>query len=479
MSRSRTVLDLLAIILVGMMTCFSFLNREVSWGSHESRHAVIAAEMAESGDFFVPRRLGVLYPDKPPVMHNAIAFLYRATGRVSMFQARIPSAIAGIVGALALYGIAMVLYDRKTALLSGLGILGIPGYVTLARIARPDMILIAAILVASWLLLCGMKRSEKNSRCVLYFAFAGLATGLATLTKGPYGILFPFIVVALSLIHRDDLRRPRFLEWVIFTAAFVLLLSLWIVPVYLRDHGVYLKSVLFQQDLVTMVSGLRRPFYWYLGPAPLYFLPWTLFIPFVAADMRRRYWSATYIALAILLVLSCVPGKRVNYLGPWFPFAMLAVAIAITQREHVNWLRNSSRVVLGLSLLSVPLYFGFVEPRLSGPVEPERVFAEKVMEAVPNDSSVIGFRGMGEAVSFINYGRGQPHVVRVSEIREPHKLVALVESALSTGQPCFVMMMNRDLKLGLDALRDERVELVFEREVKKNEFWKLFRVSRR
>ena len=454
---------------------FPFLGREVSWGSHESRHALIAAEMVDSGDFLVPRRLGELYRNKPPVLHNAIALLYRVTGKVSMLQARIPSAIAGIVGALALYGIAMVLHDRKTAFFCGLGVLGIPGYVTLARIARPDMIFIATMLMAGWLWLCGMKCNKRGSRAML-FAVGGIAAGLSGLAKGPYGILFPLIVVALSKIRCHELRGPRPAEWIICAVMFVLPLALWAVPVYLRDHGVYLKRVILQPDLTTGGSIRARALYWYLGPAPLFFLPWTMFLPFVIADMRRRYWAAPYIALAILVVLSCVPGKRENYLGPWFPFAMLAVAAAITRRDGAPWVRVSSRILLGLSLLSMPLYYGWLEPRLSGPIEPERVFAEKVMEVVAEGSSVIGFRGMGEAVSFINYGRGRPHIVRVSETRDPDKLVALVNDALTTGRPCYVMVMNRDLTVARAALQDYRLVTIFEREVKKGEFWKLFRL---
>ena len=481
MIRNKTVFDVLAIVVVGIIVNFSFLNREVAWGSHESRHAVIAAEMMERHDYFVPTRLGELYPDKPPVMHNLIVLLYRLTGKVTMLEARIPSATAGIVGVLALYGIAMLLHDRRTALFCGLSVLSMPGYVILSRIARPDMIFIAAMLVASWLLIWGMKRRERGPRALL-FALAGISTGISALTKGPYGLLFPLIVTVLASYRRKEFQRPRFGEWLLFAAAFALLLGLWVVPVYLRDHGAYLKRVIFQPDLVTMAGGMagstRRSFYWYLGPAPLYFLPWTLFLPFVFLD-ARRYSAAPYIALAILVVLSCVPGKRENYLGPWFPFAMLAVASSIVRREErLPWVRASSRFLLGLMTISIPLYYGWVEPRFMGQsMEPERVFAEKVMEAVPEGSAVIGFRGMGEAVSFINFERGRPHVVNVSETRPPDKLVLLVERALRVGRPCYVMVMNRDLKLALDALRDERVDFVFEREVKKREFWKLYRIS--
>jgi len=481
--KKKTISDLSLILVVGIVTCFSFLNRETTWGSHESRHSVIAAEMMERHDYFVPRRLGELYPDKPPVMHNIMVLLYRVTGQVSMFLSRVPSATAGIIGALALYGIAASLHDRRTALFSGLALLGIPGYVILARIVRPDMIFIATMLVACCLLIWGMKEQRSRIRMII-FAVAGVCTGISALTKGPYGLLFPLIVVVLASFRRSDLCRPRLIEWLGFAVAFVALVGSWAVPVYLRDHGAYLKTVIFQPDLMTMaggkVGGTRRPFYWYLGPAPLYFLPWTLFLPLVVVDLRRRYLAGPYIALAVFVVLSFVPGKRENYLGPWFPFAMLAVGASVALRENVPWVRVTSRSLLVLSVLSIPLYYGWLEPRVVGQsIEPERVFAEKVMETVPAGSSVIGFRGMGEAVTFINYERGHPHIVDVVETRDPDQLLRLVQDASRANRPCYVMVMNRDLKLALFALRDMNVELAFEREVKKREFWTLYRVSRK
>ena len=66
--------------------------------SREVRHAEIIREMVESGDYLIPRLLGEVYHDKPPVMHVIAAGLTRMAGKPSMMIARMPSAVAGILG---------------------------------------------------------------------------------------------------------------------------------------------------------------------------------------------------------------------------------------------------------------------------------------------------------------------------------------------------------------------------------------------
>src|SRR3989304_2198443 len=88
---------------------FSALGQDREWGSHETRHAEIIREMVENGDYLIPRLMGGVYHDKPPVMHAIAAVLTRMVGKPSMMIARIPSAAAGILGVLAVYGIGLLL----------------------------------------------------------------------------------------------------------------------------------------------------------------------------------------------------------------------------------------------------------------------------------------------------------------------------------------------------------------------------------
>src|SRR3990172_9540927 len=72
--------DLLILVAVSALVIFPALGQNRHWASHEIRHAEIICEMAESGDYLVPKLLGKPYNDKPPVMHAAAAVLTRIVG---------------------------------------------------------------------------------------------------------------------------------------------------------------------------------------------------------------------------------------------------------------------------------------------------------------------------------------------------------------------------------------------------------------
>ena len=90
--------DLLILVAVSALVIFPALGQNRHWASREVRHAEIVREMAESGDYLVPKLLGKTYYDKPPVMHAAAAVLTRIVGEPSMTMVRMPSAIAAILG---------------------------------------------------------------------------------------------------------------------------------------------------------------------------------------------------------------------------------------------------------------------------------------------------------------------------------------------------------------------------------------------
>src|SRR3989337_4238423 len=182
--RQPHYLDLLILVAVSAFVIFPALGQTRHWASHEIRHAEIIREMAESGDYLGPKLLGKTYYDKPPVMHVAAAVLTRIVGEPSMTLVRMPSAIAGILGILATYGVGLLLLYRYTALVGAFALLGMPGYSLMARQARPDMILCFSIIVSCLFLVLGMRKYRYIPR-MLYFTLAGLLTGLGVVTQGP------------------------------------------------------------------------------------------------------------------------------------------------------------------------------------------------------------------------------------------------------------------------------------------------------
>ena len=388
-------LDLLILVAVSAFVIFPALGQNRHWASREIRHAEIIREMAESGDYLVPKLLGKPYYDKPPVMHAAAAVLTRMIGEPSMTIARMPAAVAGVLGVLATYGVGLLLLDRKTALIGAFALLGMPGYCLMARQARPDMILCFSI-IASCLFLClGMRKY----RCIprtLYFTLAGLLAGLGVITKGPFGILFPVFFAILVPFRRKDLKRPR-IGWIIFGFGVLAAIALWAVPAYFRDSGVYLHRVIFQPDLDVSKGGNGGPFY-YVWMLLLLALPLSLFLPVAIVDLRRRGYSAMLaVAGAIFIVISCIPQKRRHYLLPLYPFLALGIAASIVRHSETSKLvRRSAWVLIPLFVIAIPTYYAIVQPLVHPDEDPDMLFAKEVLGVIEPGARIYCAKGEEE-----------------------------------------------------------------------------------
>ncbi|MBI5396061.1 MAG: glycosyltransferase family 39 protein [Verrucomicrobia bacterium] len=392
--------DLMWIAVAGLLSLLPFLGQTRDLASREVRHAQIAREMAASGDFVVPTVLGREYPDKPPVMHAAVAMIYKIAGRHSMGLARLPSVVAAILGAMALYGIGLALDGRRTGLVAAFGLLGVAGYAHMARVARPDMIYTAAILVSCFGFVRGLRRLPR--RQPLWIALAGFGCAVATVSKGPLGLIFPLMFAGLAPVRRLDLRWPRRSEWALFAAVVMATAAVWVVPAYMHDDGAYLKSVITQPDLDLDPETRGHPFWWYLPQIVGGFLPLTLLLPLVAMDLReRRYLAAVLMATAMVVVLSCLTKKRVHYLLPVYPFLALAAAEAVHRFSERLAMLRWAQGLIALSLVGGPVYYGLIQPRLQPGEDPQFEYARKVLQCVGPEGRVLCYGTVGEAVAFL------------------------------------------------------------------------------
>jgi 4-amino-4-deoxy-L-arabinose transferase-like glycosyltransferase len=378
-------LDLVCLTTLAALIIFPGLGQLRACISHEILHAETIREMAESGNFVETKILGERIPDKPPVMHAPAALLTRWLGRPSMTVARVPSALAGLLGILATYGIGLALLGRRAALVGAVALLGVPGYSLLAREALPDMILCTGILFSCLGLVLGMRASRPLIR-ILCLAAAGFCAGVAVLAKGPVGLLFPVFFAVLVPVGLPELKRPR-LGWVVFGAGLLVSTGIWAIPAYLLDQGVYLRQVIFQPDLDLTAKVKTKPFYTLLGVALVHSLPLSIFLPMTIRDWRRYGYSPLLaVAAAILLTFVCVPKKRDHYLLPMYPFLALAIAASIVRHSETSRLvRRAAWTLVPLSLLSFPIFFTVIQPLVLPDGDPEIRFAKDSLPIVgPN-----------------------------------------------------------------------------------------------
>jgi 4-amino-4-deoxy-L-arabinose transferase-like glycosyltransferase len=442
-SRHPLAVDLILLLVIGVTMLFPFLGQNHNWASREIRHAEIMREMAETGDFLIPQLMGEVYYDKPPVMHFVGATLMRASNEPSLSHARFPSAFAALVSMFAVYGIGRLLGGRQIAFWGALALLAMPGFWLMARVARPDLTLVVLILL-SCLFLGWSMQSPRGTGKTGWLIASGMASALAIITKGPYGLMVPLLFLAIAPWENPMLIRPGW-RFIWFGVGLTITLTAWATPVYLRDGGEYLRGVIFQEDLATGGGrGHFEAFYWYLGPVLLESLPVILFLPLAIRQWRRdrQFPAALAIAGVILFVISCVPGKRKHYLLPLLPFLALGLAsgIAFVVEQHRRLRHLAIATVIG-GMMAGPLYHGPILHWLRPQGDSEWDFITDVAEALPSGATVVCFDSMAEYLAWVRRDYGG--IISVESLAE-------AEAALSAGDEDRYLVASDDDLLALE-----------------------------
>jgi 4-amino-4-deoxy-L-arabinose transferase-like glycosyltransferase len=302
----------------------------------EPYYAVPALEMLRAGSWQVPLFHGRPWFDKPILFYWIVLACYRALG-VSETAVRLGSALAAVGGLVTVYllGLRSGLGERgarAAAVVLGTAV----EYVLLARAAVTDMTLLLALAL-------GMLAAAHclQSGSALAAGLAGAAFGLATLTKGPVGVLVPGLALgSYSLLARSrDLLRPRLLA----AGAAGLLLSAgpWYLYMSLRYPDLLGRTFLGEGNLGRFLNPEHQSFpLYYLVVLVLGLLPWSGALPFAVLSPCRRGLAAGETGLgrrpgplfalcwagSVLLLFSLSASKLPTYVFPAFPPLALLIA---------------------------------------------------------------------------------------------------------------------------------------------------------
>ena len=387
------------------------------WNPDEPRYAEVAREMLLEPraieHFLVPRLNGERYDHKPPLHFWNIALFGALRGGVDEVAVRLPSLLAGIGSVLVVFALAGRLFGRKTAWLAAPIFLTSALVMWNARVGQIDMTLTFLELLAilfwargrSWAPEDPPRRPGGHTANLLFFA----CLGLATLAKGPVGLIVPLLAVVTWLaFERDragvaDLRPGRgLLLW----AAIVLA---WFGPAVWLAGKSYFDALILDQTVSRYAEATYhpRPWHYYFRTLPGTFAPWTLLAPVAiyAAFRHSRRDPASREARAVRFLLvwiastfvffSASGGKRTVYLlALAAPLAMLTACGVLAIRD--GWPRY--RAAFLASAAAVPLLFGIVVVAAPGAAAdlpdgslPEGTIASlQAVAAIPLAAGLIG-----------------------------------------------------------------------------------------
>ena len=143
LSHLLTLPSLQIVVLAIISFAIFFLNSGGwdLWNPDEPRYAQVAKEMMESGNWILPHHNNKVYPDKPPVFFWLIALSSMVKGEVTSFSARLPSALAAVLGVFLTYLLGSKLYNARAGFISALVLTTTVEYFWQGRRANIDMTL--------------------------------------------------------------------------------------------------------------------------------------------------------------------------------------------------------------------------------------------------------------------------------------------------------------------------------------------------
>jgi 4-amino-4-deoxy-L-arabinose transferase-like glycosyltransferase len=344
----RSTFGTILLILLAAFVMFYNLGGIPLLDPDEPVYAETAKEMLKHQDFVSPRIYGDFWYDKPPMYYWLAAASFQLFG-ISEFAARLPSALLAILGALYVYFAASRLFGARAGLAGALVLVTSIEYFYLGKAAVTDITLTFFLTVS---LLAFLERR--------YYLFY-ICAGLATVTKGPVGFLFPGAVVFLYMLLTRNfslLREMKIPAGIILFALFGLP---WYVAMYTIHGNAFVDTFLGFHN-ITRFTSPEHPegvlWYYFIPVLIIGFLPWTaLMVQAVWAaitDSRSQHRNSLIFlaiwAAFIFLFFTASRTKLVSYILPMYP--PLAIIVGWYLDRIMDW-RRSSRPFAWPLLLTV------------------------------------------------------------------------------------------------------------------------------
>ncbi len=348
----RTRQTLVGLLCLCFLLYFWELGNIPFYNYEESKEALVVWEMVNGGGWILPMRNGTEIPLKPPLFHWSGAAISFVSGKVNEFSVRSPSAIFATATVLLTFFFARRLWTWRVGLFAALILASSPEWLRWAVYARSDMVLTFFLTLAgfSFFRLWQERATEPRT---LYLFYASV--GLATLAKGPLGILLPGLtIVAFLAVTRelDFLKRMRLGEGAVIV--FVVAASWYLLAWWFGGWEFFRRQILDENVFRFFDSEQGGPsrdhsFYYYVPTLFIGMMPWGLFFPLLGyflyrtRPLEKKVLYPLIWFLSGFIFFSFASGKRANYLLPLYP--ALALLLGVWWQELVEGSFRVSPVV--------------------------------------------------------------------------------------------------------------------------------------
>lgn len=311
-----------AVLLALVLALLAFrLGAVPLVGPDEPRYTRVAVEMHRAGEWVTPTLQGEPWLEKTPLFYWLAGGAFSVLGETEA-AARVPSVLATVllVGATALFGAR--LYGPAAGLHAGFvaGTSVLP--FVYGRAASMDMLLAAAVTAAIGL--AGLRVLGLAGRRAAVLAAA--AAGLATLAKGPLGLVLPVLVLAAYLAITREGRWLRDLLSLRGAAAFLVVAAPWYAAILLDQGRRFIDVFILNHNVERFTTTIHRhpgPIWFYLPVLLVGLFPWSgLSVPALVRIEPRASQRDLFVLLWLVLPLvffSLAGSKLPGYILPCVP----------------------------------------------------------------------------------------------------------------------------------------------------------------
>ncbi len=369
------------IVVISAVLYFARLGARALWSS-EFRWAEISREMIATHNYFWPTINGHVYYDKPLGSYWLVVWSSHLTGGLNELAARIPCAIAGVLGVIFLMLLAQRLYDKRTAIVAGLVLATSFSFVFFSRNASADVETVTGELAALLLFIA----NEKNPRGWWVIGL-WLVMALTSLTKGLLGFVLPIMVIGLYCLLSDGWAVLRDtvlfgpiaarIKWIIernrwlfnwrSIIAIALAFALYSFPFAFSkaiegsDKGLWM---VWRENVVRFFHPFdhRGPVYLYVYVIFAIMAPWAVLLPAALFEAHRRRRAkmapahsdrfALIFFWATFIFFTASGSRRSYYILPILPAGAILVARLLVGGElRSRWAKRL--LAIGYSITAV------------------------------------------------------------------------------------------------------------------------------
>ncbi len=270
------IVVLLLLVLSGYLYFFQ-LDKIALTDPDETFYGQTAKEMFLKAEWLTPTLYGKPQFEKPILFYWLIEISYKIFG-INEFAVRFPCALFGFLGLVGIYLLGRLLFNNRAGIFSAVILATSLEYLILSIGCVTDMVLFTLLLFGVLFFFYGQIRKRDY-----FYLLSSAAFALATLTKGPIGLLLSAFIIVLYLALTKNLA--------IFKKGFMLAGALIVFAVIAKPWYIIMYKI-HAQDFVNVFFGFHNVTRFLtpehkIGSGVYYnipivlggFFPWSVFLP--------------------------------------------------------------------------------------------------------------------------------------------------------------------------------------------------------